>query len=227
MISNRRPGVCRPGAARLGAARPGAARPGAARLGAAVLALVVTIAACGGDDAAAPAATDAGGTEASGAGDAEGASNKDDVEFAQGMIAHHEQAIEMSEVALDPTVGAGTEVIDLATRIKAAQDPEVEQMTAWLTAAGESITMDMSDGHDMSSMPGMMSVEQMDSMAAMTGADFDVMWLEMMIAHHEGAITQSEAVIANGADPELRSLAEQIIAVQQAEIAEMETLLDR
>ena len=103
------------------------------------------------------------------------------------MIAHHEQAIEMAEIALDPNTGASAEVVDLATRIQAAQDPEVELMTGWLTAAGESVTMDTSDGHDMSSMDGMMTADQMDAMAAMTGAEFDQMWLEMMIAHHEGA----------------------------------------
>ena len=58
--------------------------------------------------------------------------------FAQGMIPHHEQAIEMADIALDPTIGAGPEVIDLAARIKAGQDPEIEQMTAWLTAWGAS-----------------------------------------------------------------------------------------
>jgi uncharacterized protein (DUF305 family) len=189
------------------------------------LSATAMLAACGSDDAAstdttvaaaeAPAATNAGTVSL----------NDADVEFAQGMIAHHEQAVEMAEIALDPNVGAGAEVVDLATRIQAAQEPEIGQMTTWLTAAGEAITMDVSEGHDMSSMEGMMSADDMDALAASTGGDFDTMWLEMMIAHHEGAISQSETVKANGSNAEVLALADQIIAAQQAEITEMQALL--
>ena len=98
-------------------------------------------------------------------------------------------------------------------------------MTGWLTAAGEPVAMDTSDGHDMSSMDGMMTADQMDEMAAMTGADFDQTWLEMMIAHHEGAISQSETVKADGSNADVLLLADQIITAQQAEIAEMQALL--
>ena len=150
------------------------------------LALAVSLAACGSDDGGSADATQ--GTKASGESTASIALNAADITFAQGMIAHHQQAIEMAEIALDPNVGAGPEVVDLATRIMAAQGPEVELMTGWLTAAGEPVVMDTTDGHDMSSMDGMMSAEQMDAMAAMTGAEFDRTWLEMMIAHHEGAV---------------------------------------
>lgn len=148
-----------------------------------------------------------------------------DVEFAQGMIAHHEQAIEMAEMALDPSVGARPEVVDLATRIRAAQDPEIDQMTAWLEGWGASIVMDTSDGHDMSSMAGMMSVEQMDALSQATGADFDRMWLEMMIEHHEGAIVMAEEAAANGTNADVLALAAEIVATQQAEIDEMRALL--
>ncbi|MGE0138343.1 MAG: DUF305 domain-containing protein [Ilumatobacteraceae bacterium] len=188
--------------------------------------LALTLAACGSDDDTSSAdTTPAAATDPAGE---QGAVvlNDADVEFAQGMIAHHEQAIEMSEIALDPNRSAGPEVIDLATRIQAAQEPEIEQMTAWLTAAGEPLTMDMSEGHDMSDMEGMMTAEQMDALAAATGADFDQMWLEMMIAHHEGAISQSETVKANGSNPDVLALADQIITAQQAEIAEMQALLE-
>lgn len=185
------------------------------------LALTATLAACGSDDSSSADTTPAAATEA-------GASvvlNEADVEFAQGMIAHHEQAVEMAEIALDPTVGAGAEVTDLATRIQAAQEPEIEQMTAWLTAAGESTTMDLSEGHDMSEMEGMMSAEQMDALMVATGVEFDRMWLEMMIAHHEGAISQSETVKADGSNADVLLLADQIITAQQGEIAEMQALL--
>ena len=192
-------------------------------------ALVATLAACGSDDSpsADTAATEttaaAGAPSSTPVGSA--ALNDADIEFAQGMIAHHEQAVEMAEIALDPNRQASAEVIDLATRIQAAQEPEIEQMTAWLTAAGESIMMDLGEGHDMSSMEGMMTAEQMDALAVATGSEFDTMWLEMMIAHHEGAISQSQTVKANGSNPDVLALADQIIAAQQGEIAEMQALL--
>jgi uncharacterized protein (DUF305 family) len=187
------------------------------------LALTATLAACGSDDS--PSADTTPTTEAPNGSDATVALNAADIEFAQGMIAHHEQAIEMAEIALDPKVGASPEVVDLATRIKGAQDPEVELMTGWLTAAGEPVVMDTTEGHDMSSMDGMMTAEQMDAMAAMTGAEFDQLWLEMMIAHHEGAISQSETVRTNGSNPDVLALADQIITAQQGEITEMQALL--
>jgi uncharacterized protein (DUF305 family) len=190
-----------------------------------VLALTATLAACGSDDSSSADTTATTATEAPTAAGASVTLNDADVEFAQGMIAHHEQAVEMAEIALDPTVGAGTEVTDLATRIQAAQEPEIEQMTAWLTAAGESTTMDLSEGHDMSEMEGMMSAEQMDALTIATGTEFDQMWLEMMIAHHEGAISQSETVKADGSNPDVLLLADQIIIAQQGEIAEMQALL--
>ena len=187
------------------------------------LALTATLAACGSNDTTSADTTPA--TAAPGGSTATVALNAADIAFAQGMIAHHGQAIEMAEIALDPKVGASPEVIDLATRIKAAQDPEVELMTGWLTAAGEPVTMDAGDGHDMSSMDGMMTAEQMDTMSAMTGTEFDQMWLEMMIAHHEGAISQSETVKAEGSNADVLALADQIITAQQGEITEMKALL--
>ncbi|HQZ34734.1 MAG TPA: DUF305 domain-containing protein [Ilumatobacteraceae bacterium] len=183
-----------------------------------VLALAVTLAACGSDDSSS-ANTAAGGSVAT------ASLNAADIEFAQGMIAHHEQAIEMAEIALDPNVGAGPAVINLATRIKGAQDSEVELMTGWLTAAGEPVAMDAAEGHDMSSMEGMMTAEQMDSMAAMSGTDFDQIWLQTMIAHHKGAVSQSQVVKANGSNADVLALADTIMNAQQAEITEMQALL--
>ena len=186
------------------------------------LALTAALAACGSDESSSVASSTVASTGGT-AGTV--ALNAADIEFAQGMIAHHEQAIDMAEIALDPNIGASPAVIDLATRIKGAQDPEVELMTGWLTAAGEPVAMDTSEGHDMSSMEGMMTAEQMDAMAAMTGADFDQIWLQMMIAHHEGAVSQSQTVKANGSNADVLALADQIITAQQAEITEMQALL--
>lgn len=191
----------------------------------AAAALVILITGCSSGDSASDS------TAASSVSTADTASiagfNDADVEFAQGMIARHEQAIEMAEIAADPNVGARTEVVDLAKRIRAAQEPEVAQMTTWLNAAGKPLTMDMSDGHDMSAMPGMMSSMQLDMLAAAKGADFDTMWIEMMIDHHEGAVLQAGDVIENGTNAELAALARQIIAVQEKELVELRALLTR
>jgi len=211
------------------------------------LAGALTIVACGGDDddaagadttlapvataaatpttVAAPTSLAAEITAPADSGDSAGF-NDADVVFAQGMIAHHEQAIEMADIALDPTIGASAEVQDLATRIKEAQDPEIELMTGWLTAWGQPVQMDASGGHDMSNMEGVMTAEEMDALGAATGTEFDTMWLEMMIRHHEGAIAMAETVKASGSNDDVLGLAEQIITAQQAEIDEMRALLD-
>ena len=187
------------------------------------------VAACGSDEADSgstnAAATTVAGSATTGAGAAAAEFNDADVEFAQGMIGHHEQAVEMAEIALDPSREARPEVIDLATRIQAAQDPEIDLMTSWLNAWGQPVEMDTSEGHNMEDMEGMMSAEEMDGLAGLTGSEFDTMWLEMMIRHHEGAISQSETVKAEGSNPEVLALAEQIITAQQGEISEMSALL--
>lgn len=147
-----------------------------------------------------------------------------DAEFAQGMIAHHEQAIEMADMALDPKASASTPVKDLATRIKAAQDPEITQMKTWLTKMAMPMQMDTAAGHGMSGMAGMMSTSDMDALGKKTGKDFDKAWLDMMIAHHAGAITMSETLKANGTDPEMKKLADTLITAQQKEIGMMKAL---
>lgn len=151
--------------------------------------------------------------------------NDADVVFSQGMIPHHEQAIEMADMALDPTVGASAEVIALANRVRGAQDPEIEMMNGWLMAWGMPTQMDMSDGHDMSTMEGMMSADEMTALGASSGADFDRLWLEMMVQHHQGAISMATEVTVAGKNADVETLAAAIIAGQQSEIDEMKALL--
>ncbi len=149
------------------------------------------------------------------------AANDADVAFARGMIPHHEQALEMADLVGDDS---SPEVQDLADRIEAAQEPEIEQMQRWLEdwdvedAGGGS-----HEGHDMA---GMMDEEQMTDLETSSGRDFDRRWLELMVEHHEGAVQMSEEVLADGEDPDVAALAEEIIDAQQAEISEMEGLLD-
>jgi uncharacterized protein (DUF305 family) len=152
------------------------------------------------------------------------AHNDADVTFAQGMIPHHQQAIEMAQMAADRAESA--EVLDLAERIEAAQAPEIEELTAWLESWDEEVPAGGDhSGMDMDSGGGMMSTEDMDALEAASGAEFDQMFLEMMIEHHQGAIAMAEEEIAAGEYPDAIAMAEEIASSQQAEIDEMTALL--
>lgn len=168
--------------------------------------------------------SDSSSTSVDSAAEASSDFNDDDVMFAQMMIPHHEQAIEMSDIALDPAVGASEIVRDLATRIKGAQDPEIAQMTALLSQWGQPLAMDESMDHS-SMMSGMLSLEDLASLSQTRGTDFDRAWVEAMIAHHEGAIDMAEDVLDSGVNGDIRALAEAIMSGQQAEIDEMKELL--
>lgn len=150
--------------------------------------------------------------------------NEADVMFAQMMIPHHEQAIEMSDIALDPTVGASDVVKSLATRIKAAQDPEIATMKAFLTSWKMSLTPDSSMDHsDM--MSGMLSADEITKLSTLRGAEFDRAWMTGMIAHHEGAIEMAKDVLEDGTNSAVRALATAIETAQDPEILEMKELL--
>lgn len=152
--------------------------------------------------------------------------NQADVDFAQGMIPHHAQAIEMADMAI--AQAESPEVIDLAERIRAAQDPEIEQLTLWLEDWGQDVPdreMSMSADMDGMSMDGLMTQDQMDEMAAATGAEFDQMFLDMMIVHHEGAVAMAADEVAEGKFSDAIEMAQAIIDGQSAEIDEMEQFL--
>lgn len=152
--------------------------------------------------------------------------NQADIAFLQGMIPHHAQAIAMAQMAA--TKAASPQVKDLAARIQAEQGPEIQQMSGLLTSWGAPVpatTAGMAGMH--AQMPGMLSDQQMRQMMASTGAGFDRMFLQMMIAHHQGAVTMSQTELAQGSNPAARHLAQQIITGQQAEISQMQTLLQQ
>ena len=155
-----------------------------------------------------------------------------DVGFAQGMIPHHAQAIEMADLALTNT--KNPDVLALANTIKAAQSPEIEKLSGWLGNWGQSVpsTASGSMDHDMSGMggmmmDGMMSQADMDRLETSTGTEFDRLWIELMIQHHEGAVKMSKTEVADGKNPDAIALAQAIIASQQAEITTMESLLTK
>lgn len=159
--------------------------------------------------------------------------NDADVVFAQNMIVHHHQAVDMADLA---TTRAGSvQVKALANKIKARQGTEVAAMARWLVQWGQPTAAPGSDGdagqdhghdHDSdSSMPGMSSEKEMKSLAGTTGAAFDKRLLTMMIAHHEGAITLANQEATAGSHPEATALAGKLVVDQQAEISEMKKLL--
>ena len=182
------------------------------------LAAVVVLAGCG---------TAQSGESAAGSSGSEvsGEHNDADVMFAQMMIPHHEQAVQMSAVGLAKD-GLSPEITELATQVKDAQAPEIETRTGWLDAWGEPVEghhMETADGED--GMDGMLSEDQMGELEAAEGEEAARMFLESMTAHHNGAVDMAQEEIENGENPEAIALAEDIVETQEAEIQEMKELL--
>ncbi|MFJ8506948.1 DUF305 domain-containing protein [Streptomyces avermitilis] len=205
---------------------------------AAVLAL--TLAACGsGDskDSSMPGMHHGSGSAAasssspSSSPSSSGRFNDADVTFAQQMIPHHQQAVEMAELAdgraFDP------DVKDLAAAVEKAQGPEISTMRGWLKSWGRpgsstaSGMPGMQHGSGGTDMAGMMSDEHMKALKAAQGTAFDKMFAQMMIDHHEGAITMAEDERKNGRNADAKKLAGTVITNQTAEIAKMNRILGR
>ncbi|GAA4697225.1 DUF305 domain-containing protein [Pseudonocardia yuanmonensis] len=205
-------------------------------------ATVVLVAACSGSSGTVTGASATPGATATTSATA-AAHNAADVAFVRGMIPHHAQAVQMSEMAAQQA--SDEQVKQLATRIQQAQGPEIEQMRGLLAAWGEPDTgaagtsgsmggMDhgnMGHGGSATSMPmaqgmsGMMTEQQMQQMQQASGTQFDRMFLEMMTEHHNGAVQMARTELAQGQNPEAEALAQKIIDDQQAEITEMQQLL--
>lgn len=141
-----------------------------------------------------------------------------DIMFAQMMIPHHQQAVDMSTLAETHTTNP--ELLALAKQIKDAQAPEIAQMKKWLTDTKSSMEM----GHDMG-MGGMLTDEQMAALENATGSAFDKLYLQGMIAHHEGAIHMAQMVIDSN-NAEAQQLGENVISSQTAEIEKMKKMLE-
>ena len=138
----------------------------------------------------------------------------EDLKFAEEMIPHHEQAVLMSDIAL--TNSTSDEILALARDIKSAQAPEIKQMGSW-----EGVRPSTHMGH---MMDGMLSDEQIQELRDSEGAAFDRLFLEGMIAHHEGAITMAQKVI-DSKSKKVADLAAGIIEAQEKEIAFMQELI--
>lgn len=158
--------------------------------------------------------------EASASGSASsGAASMDDRMFLMMMVPHHEQAVEMSDLVLQST--RNPEVKSLAEAIKAAQGPEIAKMKGWLDEWG---MPDPGTDHMMGN-DGMLDAKQMAALKDATGTARDRLYIEGMIAHHEGAVKMAQDVIDDGSNPEVKALAEAIVSAQNAEIAKMKQML--
>ncbi|MBU1250289.1 MAG: DUF305 domain-containing protein [Actinobacteria bacterium] len=149
--------------------------------------------------------------------------NDRDVSFASNMVPHHVGALEMAEVILAKE-GIPVEVQDLAARIEAAQQPEINQMNDWLRAWGAPTVAGGHGGHSMM-MSGMMSEADMMALEDAQGIEAARLFLEGMIVHHKGAVEMAQVEVDGGKFPEAVALARAIIEQQTDEIAEMEILL--
>ena len=158
-----------------------------------------------------------------------------DVEFTQGMIMHHSQAVEMT--ALIPSHTENKELRSLGARISSSQSDEIRFMRRWLAARGESVSMATAEmpGMDMSHqpmalMPGMLTPEQMDALRKAKGAEFDHLFLTGMIQHHQGALTMVKDLFDTagaGQDAELFNFATDADNSQRAEIRIMQNMLEK
>ncbi|HEX6125977.1 MAG TPA: DUF305 domain-containing protein [Pyrinomonadaceae bacterium] len=160
-----------------------------------------------------------------------------DVEFMQGMIMHHAQAIEMTALINERTTNKNLRL--LGSRISHSQADEMKYMVRWLELRGESTSMSMpsmqhAPGMDMSKhqhhmlMPGMLTQEQMEALKNAKGAEFDRLFLTGMIQHHKGALVMVEELFntaGSGQDSELFNFATEVDNGQRAEIRVMETML--
>ncbi|MFF5970563.1 DUF305 domain-containing protein [Streptomyces sp. NPDC012769] len=194
----------------------------------AVAAAGLLLSACGSDGStngmdhggATPSAT-ASSSSSSSSSSSTGAFNDADVMFAQMMIPHHEQALEMAKLAdgraEDP------EIKKLVGEIERAQDPEIQKMKSWLKAWGKP----ESAGHGGHGMAGMVSDTDMADLAAAKGQEFDRKFAELMIAHHEGAVEMAKTEQKDGSDAAAKKAADDVVRTQAAEIAQLKKILKR
>ena len=152
---------------------------------------------------------------------ASGELSSDDIMFLQMMIPHHQQAIDISDLAL--TISADPELLALAKDIRDEQAAEIVTMKAWLDAAGA----DLDPGHSMGhGMGGMLSDSELTALKSATGKSFDLLWLKGMTGHHDGAIDMA-TMIENAKNAEIKSFGEGIVASQSAQNKAMAAMIKR
>ena len=198
----------------------------------AAAAAVVAVSSCSTSTQSSPASPSTTATQAA------SGHNMADVMFAHMMIPHHQQALDLS--ALVPDRSTNQELITLAATIASEQQPEIDQMQAMLTDWGAMPGMSNMPGHGgMGDMPGMGDMGGMGGMGmsgmidaatvtkltSLSGQPFDVLWLQSMIVHHQGAIEMAQNEVADGSNPGMVNLAKGMVTAQQAEIDQMQRML--
>ncbi len=143
-----------------------------------------------------------------------------DIMFLQMMIPHHQQAIDISNLAMKAS--QDTELIELAKIIARDQAAEIKQMKAWLTDAGASEDM----GHAMHDMGGMLNDDELAALSAATGKEFDILWLKGMTEHHDGAIHMTQ-MIEDARNAEIKAFGTKVIKDQSKQIDQMKKMLAR
>ena len=191
-----------------------------------VLGAGIGLAACGSSNKTSTASTTGASTTTMA--NKPAAHNDADVTFTQGMIPHHQQAVTMAKLAT--TRASDPRVKDLASRIQGAQDPEIKQLQGFLTSFGVMASTDTTmagmdhgttAGMDNMSANGMASDADLKKLADSTGADFDKLFVQLMTAHHQGAVAMAQMEIKGGEYQPAKGLAQKIINAQTAEINEM------
>ena len=147
--------------------------------------------------------------------------SSDDIMFLQMMIPHHQQAIDISDLAL--TKSADPELLALANDIRDGQSAEIITMKAWLDKAGADLDPGHSMGHDMG---GMLSDSELAALEAATGKSFDLLWLKGMTGHHDGAIDMA-AMIEDADNDEIKSFGQAIVTSQSAQNKQMAAMIKR
>lgn len=143
-----------------------------------------------------------------------------DIMFLQMMIPHHQQAVDISELALK--VSKDPELLALAATIAKAQRAEIITMKSWLKDASASTDM----GHSMHDMGGMLSDAELAKLKAATGTTFDRLWLEGMTGHHDGAIHMT-MMIRDASNSEIKTFGENVVEDQSAQIEQMKAMLKK
>jgi uncharacterized protein (DUF305 family) len=186
--------------------------------GFAALASAVVVCSCSkGEDHNAHATTTAASAEPV------AAHNADDIMFAQMMIPHHQQAVELS--ALVPDRSTNPAIVKLAATISGEQQPEITAMKALLVQWDDD--PDTAADHSDHGMPmqGMVDDATMAKLRSLKGAEFDTLWLQSMIGHHQGAIEMANTEVAKGQSADMTTMAKNIVSAQQAEIDQMKQML--
>ncbi|GAB2974878.1 MULTISPECIES: DUF305 domain-containing protein [unclassified Frigoribacterium] len=146
--------------------------------------------------------------------------NDQDVMFAQMMLPHHEQAVEMSDTLISKGDTVDSDVLALAETIKDEQGPEIDQLTTWLGDWGQDTSASMDH-----SMDGMMSESDMTSLEDASGTEASRLFLEQMTEHHKGAVDMAQQEVDGGENPDAVEMAKNIVESQTAQIDQMDSLL--